>query len=209
MDIRYFFDKKLAVLKEFYAKGKVPFDQSINEAERGYERWLHGVTGEDVDPAPPIELQDMYDSGKACKNLLGQAGLSALQQTFKEYLSECFSNRGCTREAEILISRLKKERIGWLRCYKKAFQDLLGCDWDNAPVPFSILEDVVLARNAIQHEGHISSLDRWQDTEYRSKYPASLFVDEIWPGLISVTESNLKLAMDSIERFVGWLETCR
>ena len=76
-------------------------------------------------------------------------------------------------------------------------------------MPFSILEEIVLARNAIQHEGHISSLDRWQDRQYRSKYPASLFVDEMWPELISVAENNLRLAMDTIEKFVEWLERSR
>jgi hypothetical protein len=67
----------------------------------------------------------------------------------------------------------------------------------------------VLARNAIQHEGYISSLDRWQDRQYKSKYPVSLFANEVLPGLISVTEDNLRLAMDAIERFVEWLETSR
>jgi hypothetical protein len=209
MDIKYFFNKKLEVLKEFYATGKVPFDQVIKDAEAEYEQWSHSVAGVDDDPSPPVELMDRYEKVNACKSLLGQACLSALQQTLKEYLDEFINDRGRWREGERLVSRLKKQGLGWLQCYKTLFRELLGSDWGNAPVPFSMLEEIVLARNAIQHEGYISSLDRWRDQQYRSKYPVSLFANDVSPGLISVTEDNLRLAMDAIERFVEWLGTSR
>ncbi|MGB7590954.1 MAG: hypothetical protein WBO19_06910 [Terriglobia bacterium] len=207
MDIRYFFNKKLEVLREFYATGKVPFDQVIKDAEADYEQWSHRFAGADEDPSPPVEVMDKYEKGYACKSLLGQACLSALQQTLKEYLKEFINNRGQWREAERRISKLKQQGFGELQCYKTVFRELLGCDWDKGPVPFSILEEIVLARNAVQHEGHISSLDRWRDRQYKSKYPVSLFANENLPTLISVTEDNLRLAMDSVERFVEWLET--
>jgi len=209
MDIKYFFKKKLEVLKEFYATGKVPFDQVIKDAEAEYEQWSHSFAGEDQDPSPPVEVMDKYEKGYACKSLLGQACLSALQQTLKEYLKEFINDRGQWGEAERLISKLRKQGFGELQCYKTVFRNLLGCDWDKAPVPFSILEEIVLARNAIQHEGYISSLDRWRDRQYKSKYPVSLFANEVLPRMISVTEDNLWLAMDSTERFVEWLEASR
>jgi hypothetical protein len=207
MDIRYFFNKKLEVLREFYATGKVPFDQVIKDAEVEYDQWSHSIAGEDEDPNPPVEVMDRYEKGAACKSLLGQACLSALQQTLKEYLKEFISDRGQWREAERRISKLRQQGFGELQCYKTVFRELLGCDWDKGPVPFSILEEIVLARNAAQHEGHISSLDRWRDRQYKSKYPVSLFANENLPTLISVTEDNIRLAMDSVERFVEWLET--
>ncbi|MGA2075364.1 MAG: hypothetical protein ABSH52_17880 [Terriglobia bacterium] len=209
MDIKYFFGKKLEVLREFYATGKVPFDQAMDDAEVEYDQWSSSFAGEDEDPSPPKEVMDRYEKGSACKSLLGQACLSALQQTLKEYLKEFISDRGQWREAERLISELRKRGFGELQCYKTVFRELLGCDWDKGPIPFSILKEIVLARNAVQHEGHISSLDRWRDRQYKSKYPVSLFANEAFPTLISVTEDNLRLAMGSIERFVEWLEATR
>jgi len=211
MDIKYFFNKKLEVLREFYATGKVPFDQVLEDAEAEYEQWSHGFAGEDEDPSPPVEVMDRYEKGNACKSLLGQACLSALQQTLKECLNDYIKDRGRWREAEKLVAKLKKEKQdgGWMEQYRIIFRDLLGCDWDKAPVPFSILEEIVLARNAIQHEAHTISFGRWRDRRYKSKYPVSLFADELFPELISVTEDNLRLAMDSIERFVEWPITIR
>jgi len=207
MDIEYFFKKKLEVLKEFYATGKVPFDQVIKDAETEYEQWSHSFGGEDEDPSPPVEMMDRYEKGHACKSLLGQACLSALQQTLKECFNDYIKDRGLWREAEQLETTLKKEKRdgGWLQQYRKIFRDLLGCDWDKAPVPFSILEEIVLARNAIEHQPHLGFSYRWRDRQYKSKYPVSLFADELFPELISVTEDNLRLAMDSIETFVKWL----
>ena len=36
MNLKYLFEKKLNVLKEFYETSKVPFDQIINDAQVGY-----------------------------------------------------------------------------------------------------------------------------------------------------------------------------
>jgi hypothetical protein len=211
MDIKYFFKKKLEVLKEFYATGKVPFDQAIKDAEVEYDQWSHSIAGKDEDPSPPVEVMDRYEKGAACKSLLGEACLSALQQTLKECLNDYIKDRGRWREAEVLAAKLKKEKKdgGWLQRYKIVFRDLLGCDWDKAPVPFSILEEIVLARNVIEHEAHTISFARWRDRPYKSKYPVSLFSDELLPELISVTEDNLRQAMDSIEMFIEWLITIR
>jgi hypothetical protein len=202
LNLKYLFDKKLNVLKEFYGTSKVPFDQIINDAQVGYEQCFAEY--------PPMELEDKYEKADACKNLLGQACLSALQQILKEYLKEYIGDRGCWPEVERLLSKLKNSHVkGWLEQYKIAFRDLLGCDWDKAPTPFSVLEEIVLARNAIQHEGHIGLLNQRRDTQYKSKYPISLFSDEAFPGLISVTEDSLCLAMNAVEEFVTWLENSR
>ncbi len=41
MDIKYLFDKKLEVLRGFYATGKVYFGQVIKDAEAEYEQWCY------------------------------------------------------------------------------------------------------------------------------------------------------------------------
>jgi hypothetical protein len=199
LDLKYFFDKKLNVLKEFYETSKVPFDQIINDAQAEYEQ----CSEED----PPMELEDKYEKANACKNLLWQACLSALQQILKEYLKEYIADRRCWTEAERIISSHRKE--GWLQGYRIAFRDLLGCDWGRAPTPWSVLEEIVLARNVIQHGGHIGLLNHRRDPQYKSKYPISLFSDETFPELISVTEDSLRLAMNAVEEFVIWLEKSR
>ncbi len=199
MDLRYFFDRKLNVLKEFHETAKLPFDQIIKGAQVEYEQCL--------DEDPPMELMEKYQKAYACKNLLGQACLSALQQILKEYRREYLEDRTCWTEAESIIAKYKKK--GWLQGYRIAFRDLLDCDWEKAPTPFSVLEEIVLARNAIQHEGRIAVLHQRRDGQYKTKYPISLFSDGAFPDLISVTEDTLCLAMSAVEEFVTWLEKGR
>ncbi|MGO9275184.1 MAG: hypothetical protein ACLQOO_33945 [Terriglobia bacterium] len=210
MDIKYFFDKELNVLKEFYAVAKAPFDQAVTDAEAEYHQWSGGIGTEGVDEGPPIELEAKYERATACRNLLTQACLSAVQQVLKEYLNEYLGDRGCWPEAERLMSSLKKSGVsGWLERYKMAFRDLMGCDWDRSPVRLSLFEEMILARNVIQHEGHIGLLDKSRDQQYKSKYPISLYSDETFPELISVTDMSLRIAMDTVNDFVVWLEKTR
>lgn len=159
------------------------------------------------------------------QNLLGQACLSAVYQILRESLDAAILRSGRKKAALGLLSQLRNQRKneGWLPRYKTVFNDLLGCDWDKGPVPFSVLEEIVLARHATQHEGHINDLDRWQDKEYSRKYPTSLFVDKEDEILYSapeeqpqqlqgqkriyVTEDNLRVAIDTVRPFVDWLDT--
>jgi hypothetical protein len=138
---------------------------------------------------------------------LRQACLSALQQILKEYLNEYIRERGLWPEAQKRISSLKKGHVkGWLRQYKIVFQELLGCNWERSPVPLSHFEEIVLARNVIEHEGHITLLEKRRDPQYRSKYPVSLYSDEMFPELVGVTEESLRKAMGMVNEFVTWLE---
>jgi len=110
---------------------------------------------------------------------------------------------------------------GWIRGYDMIFAAAFGVAFQNGPVSIDTLEDIVLTRNSIQHQ--VSTT--WVTPTHASRKPGQarpLVLDErevklverldpeakswIMPPSVHVDRAKLDAALDSVARFVTWLD---
>jgi len=160
----------------------------------------------DTDPPFLNEWQDADDS----INLVGQAALSLVQTSLREYLDAFVWLCG---------SKPPAGKGDWFARYKGFFLEEYDIDWDAGPVPPAEIEEINLARNDIQHTGQIFGLTRRQSKEHRRRFPAGIFAHEIDRQMyvgredaelrIYVTEENLHQAIRRVCRFCEYLDAQR
>ena len=225
MDVNHYLEKRLAFIRRFYELARPSFEANAKLADQNWAHWQHGLTDEEAElnPDPPVELQDQCEEAHALCALLGYTCLGSLQQTLKECLEAIVLRSGRTRQFENKLSERKLSKLqgGWLERYRTIFKEF-GCDWERGPAGFSDLEEIVLAWNAAKHEGSIASLGRWQDLGYARKFPMSRYLDEgdrfmddrpatehvhhQNPKRVVVTQENFLFALETVDKFVRWVE---
>jgi len=104
------------------------------------------------------------------------------------------------------------EGKNWFKTYKEFFREH-SIDWEKGPVGMSLLEELNLARNTIQHWGgehDIYRIQRTQNAKYYARFPQGLFVNEVdkqmWsrppgilPARIEVTSEKLQAAIQAVD----------
>ena len=110
---------------------------------------------------------------------------------------------------------------GFIAKYQKAFGDILATDFSDCPADFSVIEQVVLARNRAQHGEHSMSHVPTHDNKTLEKYPQPFFADKaehkMWmdsQGSLSsfltpnvkVSREKLFAAIQHIEDLADWID---
>ena len=111
---------------------------------------------------------------------------------------------------------------GWISGYKAYFSARFGIQFENSPADGSLLEEIVLARNRIQHPDHVAKQQPDYSTSDLQKLPRVFFISEIERGLFSdvdaaeiawvfppsvhITREKLIAAVKEVEKFSAWLE---
>jgi hypothetical protein len=116
-------------------------------------------------------------------------------------------------------STFKKQ--GWLAGYKEHFAQHFQIDFDISPTNFGIIEEIILARNRIEHPSSIISrrtqysdddIQKLQNPYFVNEIEASLFMNEdevrkwVVPPTLHVTGDQLFTAILEIEQFINWFE---
>jgi hypothetical protein len=202
---------KLRFIKDFYEKGAKPFETTRRQIEKHEGPYRHYPPGYDPeDGGEPPHLDDWMEAGAAL-NILGQSCLCLAQISFRDFLDGFMERGGCGKPSA---------KGNWFKRYARFFREEYGIDWSKAPVDLELLEDISLTRNSIQHTEHpirFYELDRQQTTEHHSRFPDSIFADEIekrlmpassshGPYRISVTRTSLYAAIDVIDGFCTYLD---
>ncbi len=110
---------------------------------------------------------------------------------------------------------------GWFNGYKAYFQRL-NVSFENSPCNLGLLEELVLARNRVQHPESITEQNSYYSANDLKKLPNPFFIDDrdrelladmeegarnwLMPPTIHVTHEKLKAAISEIARFAEWLE---
>lgn len=122
---------------------------------------------------------------------------------------------------ESLKKSVFKKR-GWLAGYKAHFAQCFDIQFDAGPAQLGFLEEVVLARNRIEHPSSITSLRTQYSRADLKKLRHPFFIDQreasllsdadrgerswLMPPTLHVTEEQLLAALSEVERFAEWFE---
>lgn len=204
MDLLWGLKDKLSFVTWMYDEAVLPFAEMKRKIETSEGEFDEsGLDPDDFGGAPPF-LEQWQNASEAL-NVLGQACLSLVKCALTEYLDGC-----------IMLAKhgkpQKKGRESWFEAYRRFFGERLGIDWGTSPVDLRLIEEINLARNAIQHEGKEFGMDRYHEGNYHLRFPDSVFLDttllKFLPraARVSVDSDALRLAMTRVTEFCSFVE---
>jgi hypothetical protein len=136
------------------------------------------------------------------------------------YFETWIKQSRCPVEESLKKSVFKKK--GWLSGYKAHFSQQFAIRFDATQINYSLLEEVILARNCIQHPSSIidqktnyakSDLKKLQHPFFVDDREATLSLDvsendRAWffPPTLHVTEDKLITAISEAKKFANWFE---
>ena len=172
MDVLFFLKERTAFIRKFYELAVTPFVERKRKIE-AEEEPFEPPSYDEYDGEPPYlaEWMETDDSlhilAYSCVSMLA----AALQLYFKTWESELGKPTSDLFKAEF-------KNNGWLAGYKAYFAYYLGIRFEDCPANLELLEEVVLARNRVQHPDSITNLrDRYSISDLR-KLAHPFFLDE-------------------------------
>ncbi len=214
MDIDYFLKKRTKFIRYFYENSMSSFEKtkkSIDDEDEPYKPTIYQDDGE------PEYLEEWIEAdmglnavSHTCISMLS----SSLHLFMKSWFDRLIQNHGMKFEFDF-------KNNGWFNEYKRVLIDLefplYECESN-----LGILEQVVLARNRVQHPEEISDLRISHSKHDMKKYPNPFFVQEnevtmateeegnlfFWfPPTITATKEKIEEAISNVEIFASWLES--
>jgi hypothetical protein len=213
MDVAWFLNRRLDFIRQLYARSSAPFVDRRTNIENGEEPFVPPYS-EGGEPPFLLEWQEASDS----IDVLGHACLSMLSSTLQAYL-----HTRVRLHCEELGDEDRKRvfRKGWVRGYNLIFTEVFKIPFADGPVPVSVLEDIVLTRNSIEHDLEITS-NRPKHADRKPGGARSVFLDarevelldcmdtaaQTWlaPPTVHVSQTSLEASIDTVARFAEWLD---
>lgn len=214
MDVDFFLKERTAFIKHYFDEAAAPFIETMRKIEAEEPPFEPPYFDPETMTEEPAFLEEW---------LRAQTGLEVVGQTCVSMLSESLKIFFVTHEK---IAGLDCEKScgqnvfnkGFIRGYRTCFAKN-GVNWSQCPANFSILEQVVLARNASQHATSIISTRVSHNVRALRKHPSPLFVSSYEKSLLAsrggswlmapavhVTRNALHQAIDEVEKLAEWLE---
>jgi hypothetical protein len=227
MDYLAFTRMRTRFLRYFYAEAAAPFHEIRRKIE-AYEEPFECPPGyEDAEPPFLSEWQDAADA----LDVLGQSVASLLAQTLKLYI-EHWIDEVRRRAGDDQLTKLgiglptdpaykSAFKKGWLAGYR-AYSDRLGTDWAQSPVDLAVLEQLILARNSVQHSADITSVRVRQTKADTDRYPNGFFADAfdiklndsmkpgsgfLLPPRLDMSGDKLARALQAVDDLCSWLDS--
>jgi hypothetical protein len=213
VNVLYFLTERLKFIRQFYATGSTPYLERKRKIEAGAEPFVPPYS-EDGEPPFMAEWLEADESlhvlAYTCVSMLA----AALHLYFETWVKE--SGRPVSPELKKIVFK----KHGWLEGYKEHFGQTLQINFDEQPANFRLLEEVILARNLIEHPPSIASIrTQFADADLKKlRHPffvdereAALLTDEgerTWfvPPTLHVSEAQLIEAVSEVERLATWFE---
>ncbi|NOT15491.1 MAG: hypothetical protein HOP21_07940 [Methylotenera sp.] len=146
-----------------------------------------------------------------------------LAATFQLYFKETVSQRGCPANS---LFKPDYKTNGWLNGYKDYFAHHYQIQFDDSPADFKVLEEIILARNRVQHPESITrdsshysftDLEKLPHPFFINSREESFFYSDIEEGMrswlipptVHITHEKLFFALSEVNKFVEWLETVK
>lgn len=148
MDVRYFLLMRLNFIRQFYQTASAPYLERKRKITNEEEPFVPEYS-EDGEPAFMIEWNEADDSLQILTYLCITMLTTALHLYFQSWV----------KERELPIEENSHTKKGWLAFYKERFmQSKLKINFDEAPVDLKLIEEIILARNNIQHPSSIVTM---------------------------------------------------
>jgi hypothetical protein len=213
MDIAYFLKQRTAFIRQFYDVASFPFIERKRKIEAKEEPFIPPYS---EDEEPPF-LEEWIEADESF-HVLGYSCLSMLSAALQLYF-KTWEIQFNIPDINLFKSEFKK---GWFNGYKAYFAHHMGIRFEEAPVDLSIIEQIVLARNQIQHPEDITShIVRYSGSDIK-KIPNIYFVNELeqipyegidesekswlFPPTLHVTREKLSAVIAEVDKLVDWME---
>jgi hypothetical protein len=187
--------RKLEFIKSLYSKSTEPFVTTIRKIDQN-EAPFDEYDGDPECAENPF-LDEWFDAYYSIETL-GSCCLCLVHDTLKQFLEEFITSTG---------RKVPVGRDSWAVRYKAFFLSEYKIDWDAAPLDMSIMEQIVLARNQLQHSGDLMADHIWQNADHQRKAPKSMFVEDIGRSekKLSIRKESLFRAIDFVNDFGRFL----
>lgn len=215
MNVRYFLTERLNFIRQFYLTASTPYLDRKSKIEAGEEPFVppYSEDGESPFMKEWIEADESLD-------VLTYSCISMLAAALRLYL------KAWVKESGIAVDQTHfnkvKSKNGWLAASLDHFSQRLNIDITDTSINLQLLEEVVLARNLVEHPPTIASLrPHFSDADLK-KLRRPFFVDEIEAALLAntgegekswlmrprlhITHAQLIEVTDEIERLAEWFE---
>ena len=212
MDVLFWFKERTGFIRRFHEQASAPFEERVAKIEAG-EPPFEPPYGESDGPPYYVE----WEEAKESLEVLGQTCVSMLSASLKLYL--------LTWEAELGVCTTGQERKrafkgGYLNGYKACLGPHVDASWSECPADLDLVEQVVLARNAVQHPEDITRLRPVHPLRDLEKRRSPFFMDDLgreytegdfaeisWlKPAVSVSRRQLLVAIEETEALADWLE---
>lgn len=226
MDYLAFTKLRTEFLRFYYSSSASPFlemRRKIEACETPFQ-WPPGYE----DAEPPF-LGEWEDAGNAL-DLLGQSVASFLSATLRLYIEHWVEEvRRRAGDAQLIAAGVGVPRDaanapafkkGWLQGYR-SYCEKLHVNWADCPADLTLLEELALARNAVQHPTDITSMRVRQTKGDADRNPRGAFVDPVdlvlnentargsrflRPPRLDFSAGTLANAFDAVDAFCEWLD---
>jgi hypothetical protein len=198
-------NRKLDFIEFFYETAAEPFEVALVKI-KNHEPPYDEIDIENGEP-PFTEEWIEHNDGLL---MLGNQALSLVSVALLEYLAASLNNLG--------FGQPPKGKGGYLQRYRRFVLELLGFDIADLGSDFSLIEEIVLARNRVQHAGDIGTNWVYQDEEYAKRYPRAAFAMAGWVEImepeegdvirapLAVTAEKVEMTMGQVRKFCALLE---
>jgi hypothetical protein len=215
VDIHFFLNERIEFIRQLYRTASASYVERKRKIEADEEPFVPPCS---EDGEPPF-LEEWIEADESL-HVLACSCVSMLSAALHLYMETWVRQSGVPVEESLKKSVFKKH--GWFAGYGAHFSKNFGIKFEAAPVNLGLLEEVVLARNRIEHPSSITShRTQYTDTDLK-KLRHALFVDErevalfrdanenerAWfiPPTLHVTEEQFLAAISEVARFAEWFE---
>lgn len=213
MDVRYFLNQRLSFVTQLYANSTEPFVERMRMIEAEEEPYVPPYS-EDGEP----EFQTEWLEAEESLQVLGHACVSMLSASFHLYL------KAWERQLRVPVGDKYKFdfKRGWFNGYKAYFLGEFGVAFEDSHCHLGLLEELVLARNRVQHPESITSHSTHYSEDDLKKLKSPFFIDNrdyelfneeeegergwLMAPAIHVTPEKFQAAASEVARFAEWLE---
>jgi hypothetical protein len=214
MDVGYFLKRRTAFIRQLYVAATREYVECQRKIEAKEEPFVPPYS---EDGEPPF-LEEWVEADDSLQ-VLGRVCLSMLAATLKLYFKAWERELGVPVDDD--LRKLEFGR-GFVNGYRAYFLYNFGVRFEDGPIDIALLEEIVLARNNIQHPETITSNhSHYTDTDLK-KLSHPFFVDDreksllaevgesqsswLIPPAIHVSSEKLLEVLSAVERFTEWLE---
>lgn len=214
MDVRYFLNRKVNFIRQFYEMSSAPFVERKRQIEAGEEPYVPPYSEDDE----PAFLEEWLEAEESLQ-VVGRTCISMLAAVFHLYFKTWERQIGIPVDASLRADF----KNGWFNGYKAYFARHFRIRFEDSSSNLGVLEEIVLVRNRDQHPESItmdrshyseSDLEKLPHPFFIGENDASLFSETeegerawLMPPPIRVTPEKLFTALSEVELFAEWLES--
>ncbi|MCM2398734.1 hypothetical protein NBH19_21885 [Rhizobium sp. S95] len=212
MDLGYFLRQRTSLIRLFYDKARVPFEQLKRDIEEEVPPWEPPFFDPDTDSGEPPYLVEWIQAEQT-RELVGLLSVSLLSDTLKLYFHELERHFGIRWQDE--KARKNHFKQGVVEAYRQIIEHVMGEEFRTCPVRFDVIEQVILARNDFAHNDNFLSFQTRHNAKTLEKHPNPFFVGRednetasaSWGNFqLEVSREALMAAIAEVEKLADWVQ---